>query len=224
MPRPASSFRISASVSIFLSCVASSRSPFCCLSLSSSIALSCTPDINSRSRSLEENRTHLLGQVPDLLRDRIEPALPTRRRRNRRSTIRNNLRSGTVPVHDDIERRANARLAALLALAALFAPTAVPDALAAVALATSPTPARVVVPNGATVVPSALLAALAAPNALLTALAAADLAAVPLASPSSRAVVPNGGDWVSTVDIRCGSHTAQYFAPPPGMSFELYLA
>ena len=40
IPSPASSFRISASVSIFLSCVASSRSPFFCFSLSSSIALS----------------------------------------------------------------------------------------------------------------------------------------------------------------------------------------
>lgn len=40
IPRPASSFRISASVSIFFSCVASSRSPFCCFSFNSSMALS----------------------------------------------------------------------------------------------------------------------------------------------------------------------------------------
>ena len=40
MPSPDSSFRISVSVSIFLSCVASSRSPFFAFSLSSSMALS----------------------------------------------------------------------------------------------------------------------------------------------------------------------------------------
>lgn len=38
---PDSSFRISASVSIFFSCVASSRSPFCCFSFNSSMAFSC---------------------------------------------------------------------------------------------------------------------------------------------------------------------------------------
>lgn len=41
IPRPASSFRISPSVSIFFSCVASSRSPFWCFSFSSSMAFNC---------------------------------------------------------------------------------------------------------------------------------------------------------------------------------------
>lgn len=68
----ASSFLISASPSIFLSCVASSRSPRFAFSLSSSMALSYT---QSRRRMHKKNiprHTHLLIQIANLLCDGIE--------------------------------------------------------------------------------------------------------------------------------------------------------